>query len=122
MGHKSQVKRAGTKPMSEQKSSNGNGSGNFKFSEVEQTLLRNLNGVIAKHKGTLAEIQLQILALEEQRAGILQEIKTANGTMFTSLKEATKAHGVDLDAPNAGKWNVDMDTMTCTRTDVGGNA
>jgi hypothetical protein len=84
--------------------------------EPERLLLEEAQQEIINAKINLSDIQLQILALEQQRSAMVSAI--ANGEMRArdKISMVMKTHGVDPNNPaKSGRWHFDWNSMRFTR-------
>jgi hypothetical protein len=87
------------------------------LSDKEAIELRNAEGRIWLNKQQLADIQIQFMELERQRAEKATAVLDSQGDFMFAVKEIAKAHGIDVDNPDNGKWDFSTTDMTFTKTD-----
>lgn len=85
----------------------------FSFTEAEQAILRPLQAAADAAHSLLADIQIEIVRLEAQRAEAVQNIANARKALSDGVVAVFQDRKIPLDV---GHWNVDTAAMTATRT------
>jgi hypothetical protein len=63
----------------------------------------------------LADAFLQHLDREDGLKAVVADIKTAHAEYLEEAKSVARAHGVDIDKPESGKWNLDITAKTISK-------
>jgi len=85
------------------------------LSEQERGMLQALDANMGAAKLRLAEIQLQIMGLEQQRAVAAQSVVTAQQQLGELARGTATAHGIDTEDMTK-RWHLDPVKGTITRT------
>lgn len=90
------------------------------ITESERAELRVLEDQAVKLKCQVAEITFGLRAQEQQRDQVLMSIQQVAKTFDERVAVFARAHGIDVDDPQKGKWTFDGKEGTFTRTDLPG--
>jgi hypothetical protein len=80
------------------------------LSDEEKATLKALETNLAEAKMTLANAQMQIMALEEQRVQIARKVVEVQNSFMDRVNDLAKDYGIDVTDPTKGRW--DLNTAT----------
>lgn len=94
------------------KSVNGsNGNSGTKLTEAEQAKVREIDTQMVRLKLALADVDMQIAGLEEQRHAVRKAIAEKQSGFVAEVQAMARAHNIDID-----KGNVHFDYQSMTLT------
>jgi hypothetical protein len=99
-------------------------NGKIELTEYEQQDVRGREDALVKLKVGIADLALQIASGEAQLANlraqqgkVMAAWQTKQEELRQRIRHIVSSRGHDLDAPDAGRWNVDLESMTIQKVD-----
>lgn len=86
------------------------------LNDDELAPLKKLQQEIVNTKITLANTTIQFTKTEENIRVMVDKLIVMEDNYVTEAKEVAKAHGIDVDKPDQGQWNLDIDNKTLKKT------
>jgi hypothetical protein len=102
-----------SKPSKKSQSANARGGDTIQFTEPQKALIMQKRAELLALKGEIAD-------LEDLKAQKIVLKRSKERELNTLVANSLQAHGVDLTAPNAGRYEIDLETMQATRVDSTG--
>lgn len=84
------------------------------LSDTEANLLRALDQNVAGAKMRLADLQIQLLASEQQRLALAQKVLEGQGQLQELVRSTAKANGIDIDDMTK-RWDLNLAKGVITR-------
>jgi chromosome segregation ATPase len=100
---KTQAKKTQAKP-----------NGKKSLTSKEQETLIQLDKSLAQQKVQLANIELQIDELRQQKKRLIRELRRGRGVFTDAAKDMAEAHGIDTESETES-WRLDLSTMAFVR-------
>jgi len=89
-----------------------------KFTDTEKNAVNRLRVEVEQARQTLTDTAYLAYDAGKKRDAAAEAFHTASKKLEERINDVAKDNGVDLTAPNAGRWNFDLSTMELTRLDV----
>jgi len=89
----------------------GKSNGSKKLTQQEQEQLATLDRGLAQQKITLANLELQIDALQREKKRQLNELRRGTEAFGDAAKAIAEAHGIDPES-DTESWRLDLSQMS----------
>lgn len=86
------------------------------LNDDELAPLKKLQQEIVNTKIALANTTIQFTKTEENIRVMVDKLIVMEDNYVNEAKEVAKAHGIDVDKPDQGQWNLDIDNKTLKKT------
>jgi len=104
-----QTRRASGSKRGKKKASNGSSNGSVQLTAAQRSLL-------AKGHQALTDAKCRVADLENEKARAIVKLRQLEEEFSNLVSSSLQAHGVDLRAPGAGTFNLDLNTFEVTHT------
>lgn len=85
------------------------------LSDEDLAALRQCQLELTKLKVNIANHVMKLHEIEGHLKSLTAEAKTKEQEFIDEARKVTKAHGVDVDQPDQGQWNIDLDNNTLNK-------
>jgi hypothetical protein len=108
----SKKKRIDMTPLVPKLSSNGEA---IVLTEEDLNAIMDMQAKIVNLKVSLAEAYVQSKKHEDTLKTAIETLEGLNTQYLEEAKKIARGHGVDIDAPNQGQWNLDLAAKTLSK-------
>jgi len=83
--------------------------------DEERALIRALEANLGQAKTELAHATMQLLTLQDQQRGLGRKVAEAATSLQDRVRGAALAHGIAVDDPSKGRWDLNTSTGIFTK-------
>ncbi len=87
------------------------------LSDAEKGEIAPLSQKLRELKAAMADTQLNIMRLESKRLELAEAIMKLDSALMDKAKGTAESHGIDLNDPSKGRWNLDTEGGVFTRVE-----
>lgn len=85
------------------------------LSDEDLAVLRRVQAELTRLKVSVANHTIKLHEIKEHLKALTSEAKAKEEEFIDEARKVTKAHGVDVDQPDQGQWNIDLDNNTLNK-------
>jgi len=85
------------------------------LSDDDLVVLRQVQAELTKLKVFVANHTIRLYEMQEYLKNLTVDAKNKEKEFMDEARKVTKAHGVDVDQPDQGQWNIDLDNNTLNK-------
>lgn len=85
------------------------------LSDEDLAVLRRVQAELTRLKLSVANHTMKLHEIQEHLKALMTDAKVKEEEFIDEARKLTKAHGVDVDQPDQGQWNIDLNNNTLNK-------